>query len=757
MSENPVFGRQNDLVRTTARNLSRGTLNYPDRGQFLPEDPFKVLEDLRAELAVAEKEKRQLKSLADFSIKLFSVIDKDIAVQQAATCLQMTLGCGLVAIFRHKVEDERLEILYATGPECGRIREKLGERWERYWHSLSGGVIGQAIRTAHVQISNEPDRTLELFHGVNRPFYSIVTVPLFANGFLEGVILLADTESQFFDRGDVTFIKSVHDHMIAAWERISYAEREKELIKSAAGLVEINSPTEVIKQLAQMTCDITDARMTVIGVYEDPEWTFEMAGHVDARLVKDTIGLSAFFREISSHGGAWRMRDLHRDPRSENLDIEDSSLRSLLVCPFYLSDMVGAQAGLILALGKQSGVAFTEADQSLIELLANHAALALDHSITRKELRDNLESIQHVHGLSLEIARSLELKTAARAIVSDALHLTYAFSAGISLSDENGDTIIQLSLPDGLENDDPEYSPAAPPAAQIAETTQTGSTTSITTGETIKKVYPIKTQERCYGALWLELPIRGQRKSNREDEIKSLINQTAVALESSIRNAKVNRAYQELTEAHEKLEKSHNELSETFEQTIQSLMRALDAREHETAGHSDHVVKLALFIGRDLNLDHQQMHDLKYAALLHDIGKIGMPDDILLKPGGLTDGEREIMQRHSIVGSNMVRDIPNLQGAADIIANHHELWNGSGYPRGLAERFIPQLARIVTVADVFDALCSDRPYRDKLSPSKALAYLQEKAGILYDPQIVEILIRVLPEYLEMEVPSTLAA
>jgi HD-GYP domain-containing protein (c-di-GMP phosphodiesterase class II) len=270
--------------------------------------------------------------------------------------------------------------------------------------------------------------------------------------------------------------------------------------------------------------------------------------------------------------------------------------------------------------------------------------------------------------------------------------------------------------------------------------------------DTLKKIFPIKTQERCYGALWLEVPIRGGLKTHHDQDIRTLINQTAVALESSIRNAKIrdqlqelNNAYSALTETHKKLEQSHNQLSENFLETIRSLMSALEEREKETAEHNKRMEKIAVRIGGELRLNREEMHNLRYGAILHDIGKIGVSDLILLKEGNLTDHERKQMEKHAETGARIVGNIPGLAGAAEVIANHHELWNGTGYPHGLAERMIPLLARIVTVADVFDALTHDRPYRERMPVHEAISYMRQKAGIIYDPELVEILVRVLPE------------
>jgi putative nucleotidyltransferase with HDIG domain len=168
-------------------------------------------------------------------------------------------------------------------------------------------------------------------------------------------------------------------------------------------------------------------------------------------------------------------------------------------------------------------------------------------------------------------------------------------------------------------------------------------------------------------------------------------------------------------------------------------MSALDARDRETEGHSTRVSKLAWMLGEELGLTIQPLKALERGALLHDIGKIGISDDILHKSGALTEDEWRIMRIHPDIGARIVEGIPFLQDTLPVIRYHHERWDGSGYPSGLKGEEIPLYARIFAVADVFDALTSSRTYRNKSSPEEALEYMREQAGCLFDPVIVEAL------------------
>ncbi|KPL73517.1 phosphohydrolase [Leptolinea tardivitalis] len=190
---------------------------------------------------------------------------------------------------------------------------------------------------------------------------------------------------------------------------------------------------------------------------------------------------------------------------------------------------------------------------------------------------------------------------------------------------------------------------------------------------------------------------------------------------------------------------AHTHLEKAYDATLHGWARALEMREHETADHSRRVVEITERIAREMGLREEELLNIKRGALLHDIGKIGVPDNILLKPGPLTSDEWAIMRQHPEFAYRMLKDIDYLQSAIEIPYGHHERWDGSGYPRGLAGTDIPLAARIFSVVDVWDALLSDRPYRPAWDQKTVLNYLQEQSGKQFDPAVVEIIIRLLSD------------
>jgi diguanylate cyclase (GGDEF)-like protein len=209
--------------------------------------------------------------------------------------------------------------------------------------------------------------------------------------------------------------------------------------------------------------------------------------------------------------------------------------------------------------------------------------------------------------------------------------------------------------------------------------------------------------------------------------------------------SELKRVNAELISANEEVSRTLVELRTTYDATILALSAALDSRDSETEGHSQRVANYAAAIGRQMGLAEEQMKDLVSGALLHDVGKIGVPDAILLKPGPLTDEEWSVMATHPLQGDKMLCHIDFLKGALPIVLHHHERFDGSGYPSRLRGKDIPLGARIFAIADTYDAMTSNRPYRKACSHEVALAELLRCSGLQFDPDIIEVFRQISPQ------------
>jgi HD-GYP domain-containing protein (c-di-GMP phosphodiesterase class II) len=176
---------------------------------------------------------------------------------------------------------------------------------------------------------------------------------------------------------------------------------------------------------------------------------------------------------------------------------------------------------------------------------------------------------------------------------------------------------------------------------------------------------------------------------------------------------------------------------------VKTLMKTLEARDFITEGHADRLQKLVESIARTIGLNNQRIADLRLLAKFHDIGKVGIPDRILFKPGPLTPEEARVMKQHCEIGYNIAQSASVLMDIGEWIHKHHEWWNGKGYPLGLKGEEIPLECRILSIADAYDAMTSDRPYRSALSHESAVAEIKRCAGSKFDPYLVQFFLDIL--------------
>jgi PAS domain S-box-containing protein len=232
-------------------------------------------------------------------------------------------------------------------------------------------------------------------------------------------------------------------------------------------------------------------------------------------------------------------------------------------------------------------------------------------------------------------------------------------------------------------------------------------------------------EDKIIGYIWI-----GRTSDISESQVRILAAVADIAA-NAIRRATL----------HDQTVQAADDLSSSYDTTLEGWARALELRDHDTEGHTRRVVQMALDLAQAMGIGPEHLEDFRRGALLHDIGKIGIPDSILLKPGPLDTSEWELMRRHPEYAQELLQPIAYLHTAMDIPLWHHEKWDGTGYPRGLKGEAIPLAARIFALADVWDALISDRPYRKAWPIEKALEYISSQSGSHFDPQVVEVFLR----------------
>lgn len=402
----------------------------------------------------------------------------------------------------------------------------------------------------------------------------------------------------------------------------------------------------------------------------------------------------------------------------------------------YQGELIGV---LFLGELETSHRRFTEADVHLLTLLASHVAGAVHDARLFAAATRRMEHLQALRDLDVAISSSMDLQVTLAVLLdkvtgqlgvdaSDVLLLNPAtqgleFAKGRGLRAEAlrhtplrlgqgtaGRAALErrlITIPDLRQaNDDPLLTPLLSHegfAAYFA--------------------VPLISKGQIQGVL--EIFHRTPLQPDQEwvDFLVTLAGQAAIAIDNAGLLTSLQRANVDLTMA--------------YDVTLEGWSRALDLRDRETEGHTQRVTELTLRLAEAMGVPEPELEHIRRGALLHDIGKMGIPDSILLKPGPLTDDEWAIMKRHPMTAVQLLEPITYLRSALIIPRHHHEKWNGTGYPDGLRGEQIPLAARIFAVADVYDALTSDRPYRAAWPPERARAFIREQSGIHFDPAVVE--------------------
>lgn len=686
------------------------------------------------QLGNEKKRNKQLILLNELSQQLENQLDSPVSAQLAVNTLEQALSSSLVSLYVYEPDTKDFILLAAAGTQSFNLPSG-------YRQSMSVGAIGRAARQRKTQIINDIRLDSDYIHFKNEKNLSCVIVPVISNGYVNGVIVLNDEKVNAFGSLEISLTESVAAELTRSWERSGYHKRLMDLIQSGSQLSAMVEPEATTKEIAEITNSILQARFTFVHIQLGQEEGFvqtafageapKLLSSLEGAQQTDPLIQAAFHAS-----SPFRVRDVRKYTSTLHLDIDQSTLRSMLAIPIRWHRL---SIGVILAFGKQNEVFFSENDQSLAELLSIQAAGAFESTWLQQELRASLRTTSLLYRLSTHIIQAENLRDAAKDIAQTAHKLAKGQLTGIVLFSQKNEIEAELEIDqDGIHDGIPH------PFELIQQVMESGQLIYMSQGKSMMRAcLPIQTPIRKYGALWINIPNDHQHKPANPADLQTLVNQAAIALERSLLLVESRQQANEIKAAYDMLEV-------TYDQTLASLTSALDARDRETEGHSVRVSRLAAQLGETLNFSREQLKVLERGSLLHDIGKIGISDSILHKPGPLNEAEWKIMRTHPDIGAKIVQGIPFLQDTISLIRHHQERWDGSGYPLGQKGKEIPILARMFAVVDAFDALTSDRPYRKKIAVEEAMAYLREQAGILFDPQIVEVF-----EKLVLENPTAL--
>ena len=523
------------------------------------------------------------------------------------------------------------------------------------------------------------------------------------------------------------------------------------LLENGLALNQLLSPKDVAHKLIELMSSKLNWHHTTIRIYHPEDESLEMLAfnvpgtrstaelqEAEQRfknmIIKVGDGLSGW---AVQHNEVVRISDLSHDPRYVETA---SSMQSGLYVPLKVEEHVVG----VISIESEKREAFSEADERLTVTLANQAAIALENARLHEETLHQLKQLDGLHVIDQSIAQSFDQGMMLDVLLTQTLNQLGAEAAAIFQVQVNQQQTLQYVAGKGFLThviEIPSLKLGDSIAAKAEVKPQMIQTKEPKEGELDPLLSRLWSEEGFKSMQAIPLISKGEVKGvmtvfHRKDFtpepawssfFETLAGQAAIAMD--------------VTQMFDSLQRANMELSMAYEATIEGWSRALDLRDKETEGHSQRVTELTLQMGKTMQLGEEDINHMRYGALLHDIGKLGVPDAILLKVEKLTDEEWLVMKKHPEFAYDMLHPIAYLRDSMDIPYCHHEKWDGSGYPQGLKGEQIPLAARIFAIVDMWDALVSDRPYRKAWSKPDTLQYIREQSGKHFDPQVVDIFLK----------------
>ena len=430
----------------------------------------------------------------------------------------------------------------------------------------------------------------------------------------------------------------------------------------------------------------------------------------------------------------------NKNAKPSLLDMSTLRTESALYVPIISSDKVLGVVQVQSRLPRR----YTPSDARLLGLVANTAAIAMQNARLFDQLRERVEQFSTLHSIDLVIGSTTDLRVSLQVVLESIVRLLKVDAASILIYNPGtlnleyvGGVGFHLDLTHAVVRLGDDLAGRAALTRQIIDVPE------LSKAELPLPFRQMIEREGFISYRGLPLIAKGEVKgvlqlyhrsvfpSNSEwnDLLNLLAGQAAIAIDNAMLFTDLDHA--------------NTELELAYDATIEGWSQALELRDHATGGHTRRILETTITLAYKIGIPDPEIPDVRRGVLLHDIGKMGVPDDILLKSSPLTDEEWQIMRQHPLNAYNLLSKISYLRSALDIPYCHHEKWDGSGYPRGLKGEQIPLSARIFSVVDVYDALSYDRPYRSAWPKEKVIEYIKEQSGKYFDPHVVEAFLEII--------------
>ncbi len=747
-----------------------GLFRRPGRQPFTPQDAALIASigrqaGLAIQNALLYRREHTLRqraeTLREIALDVTASLDLETILNRLLEHLRSMVPFGSASVFL--VEDAGLRLV--TGRNLRRPEEVL-----HHLFPLDDALFREICRTSRPLMLEDPAAHPQFQGwGGTHDIQCWLGVPLRQRDEVIGYITLDRYEKIPYSAEEISLAEAVTSQAAAAIAQARLFQQTEQRARQLAVLYEFSQqfvrqvdPERIAGQACRLAIERLEALFAWVGMVPGGEIHLmplgfahslrrvELSGGGDTALpeISAALAQTGFAHQALRSGAPLVVERL--EDGGEALSEEDrailASLGSVSVTAFSLRH--GGQVLGVLLMGSGEADFFLGERLRFMQSFANQVSVALENARLFADTRRHLEYLQALHTIDMTINASLDLDVTLSVLVRQLVSQLRVDAVAIFVLDPKTN-LLTYRLGEGFQTTSPagtrlrlgqgragKVALTRQPAyiADLRKRVPAGAYTAALIHEEGFIAYygaPLIAKGQVKGVL----EIYNRRALRPDAQWMEFLNAVAAQAAIAMDNAALFQS----------LERSNFDLLLAYDTTLEGWSRALELRDAETEGHSERVTEMTLRLARAMGISDEKLIHIRYGALLHDIGKMGIPDHILYKPGPLTEEEWEIMRQHPVYAYNLLAPIPYLRQALDIPYCHHERWQGQGYPRGLKGEQIPLAARIFAVVDVWDALSKDRPYRKAWPQDKVKRYLREQAGIQFDPKVVDVFLRVLDE------------
>ena len=624
----------------------------------------------------------------------------------------------------------------------------------RLGSSATSGITGRTFLTGIPQLVNDVSKDKDYLE-FRQTTCSEISVPIKVSGEIFGIINSESVEKNHYKQDDLKLLIAIANQLSTIIEKFQLQEKQQQRAKELIGLYEtalatssIQDSKSLYEKLYIQIKDLFPLDTFLIARSDNVDGTMEISFAMEEdEPIKNLIG-EKFSRDESGLLG-WLIFNkksfLSSDVTVDKLPVDSPQsgkpTKAWLGVPLIVK---GYAIGGISVQSFEANV-FNENHQRLLESMAAQVAIALDNTRLLEQTQEQLNRLAALHDIDLVINSSLDLRVTLNILLDQVVEKLNIDAASVLLFNPRTQ-MLEYTAGRGFRSHSIEnYSLRIGEGISGQAAMERHLIQALNLDELDDSLaYANIIREEGF-ASYFSVPLiaKGQvkgvldvfnRKTLNPDQdwynfLETLGGQAAIAIDN--------------TTLLEDLHRTNVELTLAYDTTLEGWSKALDLRDKETEGHTQRVTELTVQIAQQIGVTEADIINIRRGALLHDIGKMGIPDKILLKPGPLDEDEWKIMKNHSSIAYNLLYPITYLRPALDVPLYHHEKYDGSGYPNGLKGEQIPIAARIFAIVDVWDALTSDRPYRTAWSVKKALKYIKDQSGSHFDPRVVEIFLNLI--------------